>query len=227
MTLVISSLNQDISWFPKPDQALEEPNGLLAFGGDLSPERLKAAYSNGLFPWFSEGDPILWWCPNPRSVLYPELFKPSRSLLKFMRNTDYSVHSDTVFENVLDGCATTREDTWITPEMHDAYSQLHQMGTAHSMEYWLDGELRGGLYGLQIGAVFFGESMFSTSDNASKVAFFHLCQHLIQIGVKLIDCQVHNPHLASLGAVEISRDTFLEKLKVLIQQPVEWGQFHG
>ena len=213
-------------WFPPVHLALEEPNGLLAFGGDLSPERLKLAYRQGIFPWFSEGEPLLWWSPAPRMVLFPEEVKISRSLRKRLKRGDFQVTYNQAFSQVIHACAELRrhrEGTWITPEMEAAYTQLHQEGVAQSVEVWQEQQLVGGLYGLALGRVFFGESMFSRVSDASKVALVSLAQRLNALEFNLIDCQVHSPHLASLGAREISRDEFLSLLKQGVegdQQPI-------
>ena len=203
-------------WFPPVNQALDEPNGLLAIGGDLSPERLKLAYRQGIFPWFSEGEPLLWWSPAPRMVLFPEQVKVSRSLNKRLKRHDFQVTYNQCFDQVIHFCAALRqqqEGTWITQEMTLAYQKLHQQGVAHSVEAWQDGELVGGLYGLALGRVFFGESMFSKVADASKVALVTLAQHLEALNFLVIDCQVYSAHLASLGAKEIDRDEFLNLLE--------------
>ncbi len=207
--------------FPPVELALSDPNGLLAAGGDLSPERIIKAYCSGIFPWYNNDQPILWWSPNPRAVIYPKQLHISRSLAKTLRRNTFQVTFDTAFETVLNACAAPRQDedgTWITPEMHVAYTQLHQLGIAHSVEAWQDGKLVGGLYGLAIGRVFFGESMFSRATDASKVAFVKLCQQLQQWGFTLIDCQVSSSHLSSLGAVDISRQTFISLLNKFANQ---------
>ena len=206
--------------FPHVDQALEEPNGLLAAGGDLSAPRLVNAYRHGIFPWFSEDEPILWWSPNPRCVLIPSNIYISTSMRKHMRKHAWEVTFDQAFDHVIQYCSELREEsgTWITDEIIDAYKSLHQQGVAHSVEVWSeDGELIGGLYGLAMGKLFFGESMFSLSPNASKVAFISLAKQLRSWGYPLIDCQVHNPHLESLGAVSISRDQFLHYINNYIE----------
>ncbi|MDF0605353.1 leucyl/phenylalanyl-tRNA--protein transferase [Neisseriaceae bacterium TC5R-5] len=207
--------------FPPVQQALSEPNGLLAAGGDLSPSRILKAYSLGIFPWFSAGDPILWWSPAPRMVLFPEELKLSRSLAKLLRNSHYEIRVDTAFAEVMQACALPRDGqpgTWIVPEMVAAYCRLHQLGYAHSFETWMDGQLVGGLYGVSLGQMFYGESMFSRRSNASKLAFVHLVRHLQSQGVSMIDCQMHTPHLQSLGARLVSRDVFLATLQEKIQQ---------
>jgi leucyl/phenylalanyl-tRNA--protein transferase len=209
--------------FPPAEQAQREPNGLLAVGGDLSQARLLNAYRNGIFPWYSDGQPILWWSPDPRLVLRPEQMKISRSLGKVLRNRGFSVSFDCDFSNVIRACAAPRQyegETWITKEMVTAYETLHRAGHAHSVEVWLDEELVGGLYGVSAGSAFFGESMFSTERDASKVALVCLARRLSSWGYKMIDCQVYSQHLASLGAEEISRSCFLEVLRNSIDDPV-------
>lgn len=208
--------------FPPVDLALDEPNGLLAVGGDLSPDRLIKAYGLGIFPWFNHDQPILWWSPNPRAVLFPDQLHISRSLHKAIRRGSYKITLDTAFADVMQACAAPRpqqEDTWITPEMHKAYLQLHEMGIAHSVEAWLGDKLVGGLYGLSIGKAFFGESMFSQASNASKTAFVHLAKQLQTWQFKLIDCQVSSEHLESLGAGDIERTKFIHLLQQAIQHP--------
>ena len=180
--------------FPPLSKALKDPDGLLAAGGDLSPRRLLNAYQHGIFPWYSEGEPILWWSPDPRCVLFPDKLKVSRSLRKTLNKKLFEVRMDTAFAEVMSACAEPRPDqsgTWITFDMFQAYVQMHELGYAHSVECWQDGELVGGLYGMAIGKVFFGESMFSRVSDASKVALYHLCQHLKTHGFELIDSQVH------------------------------------
>ncbi len=216
--------------FPPLDRALSYPNGLLALGGDLKPERLLSAYRRGIFPWYSEDQPILWWSPDPRMVMFPEHFEPSRSLRKSMRNKGFTVSLDHAFENVIRRCAETfRPDqfgTWITPEMRDAYITLHYLGHAHSVECWQRGRLVGGLYGMSLGRVFFGESMFSLVPDASKVAYARLIEKLLEWGYELIDCQVYTSHLESLGARMIPREDFQALLAVLCpgdnDQPGSW-----
>jgi leucyl/phenylalanyl-tRNA--protein transferase len=202
--------------FPPPESALEHPAGLLAAGGDLSPERLLAAYAQGIFPWYAEGEPILWWSPAPRMVLFPDHLKISRSLAKTLKNTRYEIRVDSAFRQVMQACSApraTQSGTWIVPEMIDAYCRLHALGYAHSCETWIDGRLAGGLYGVSIGCMFYGESMFARERDASKLAFAHLVRHLGAQGVGMIDCQMYTPHLASLGAALIPRAEFLATLK--------------
>jgi len=216
--------------FPPLRSALKHPNGLLAAGGELSPERLLDAYRRGIFPWFSAGDPILWWSPDPRMVLAPGELRVTRSLAKTLRNKAYEVRFDTAFDDVMRGCAAPREDqrgTWITAEMRTAYGRLHELGYAHSVETWVDGRLAGGLYGVAIGRVFFGESMFTRARDASKIAFVHLVRRLEREDYRLIDCQMHTEHLASLGAREIARREFSRRVKDLVdysRPPGRWTE---
>jgi len=200
--------------FPDVDFALEEPNGLLALGGDLRPERLLYAYAHGIFPWYGDGQPILWWSPDPRMVLEPGALRISRSLRKRLRRREYRVTRDRVFRAVVEGCAAPRarqRGTWIVPEMMEAYGRLHALGHAHSIECWREQRLVGGLYGVAIGRVFFGESMFSAMPDASKVALVHLCR----LGFELIDCQLPSEHLVRLGAHTLSRAQFCRRLEAL------------
>lgn len=204
--------------FPPVESALREPegpNGLLAVGGDLSPSRLLAAYRQGIFPWYSPGEPLLWWSPDPRMVLFPDELKISRSLAKTLRNQPYSVRLDHCFSRVMAECSAPRHGhtgTWISLEMQQAYTKLHELGHAHSVETWVEGELVGGLYGVALGRVFYGESMFSRQPDASKIALAHLCHYLRQQDYVVIDCQMKTEHLASLGAREISRHDFVTGL---------------
>ncbi len=212
--------------FPPLTSARKEPNGLLAVGGDLTPRRLLEAYRRGIFPWFSEGDPILWWSPDPRMVLIPAELKISRSLAKSLRNRRFEVRFDSDFASVIRACAAPRDGqpgTWITPEMRNAYLHLHRLGYAHSVETWIDGELAGGLYGVAMGAAFFGESMFSRARDASKIALVHLVRKLEADGYGMIDCQMRTEHLASLGAREIPRARFSRQLREL----VDYGRAPG
>ncbi len=204
--------------FPDANLALTEPDGLLAAGGNLSPGRLLNAYRNGIFPWYNEGQPILWWSPNPRSVLSPDQPKISRSLRKVLQKEKFEVTYDRCFETVISACAEPRRKeagTWITDAIMSAYTRLHQLGYAHSIECWQENELVGGLYGVSIGRVFFGESMFSRVSDASKVAFVHLLHQLADWRYELVDCQVYTSHLASLGAYNITRQQFLDQLNIL------------
>jgi leucyl/phenylalanyl-tRNA--protein transferase len=209
--------------FPDPALAETEPNGLLAVGGDLSPQRLRNAYRLGIFPWYSAGQPILWWSPDPRLVLFPDGLRISRSLRRTLRRGTFSISLDRAFGAVIRACAAPRPDadgTWILPEIARAYERLHALGLAHSAEAWQDDELVGGLYGVAIGRTFFGESMFSRASDASKVALVHLVRSLAAWGYALIDCQVYTPHLASLGAVEIPRAEFQRRLAEAVDAPV-------
>lgn len=218
--------------FPPLELALADPNGLLCAGGDLSPQRLLAAYRHGIFPWFSDGQPILWWSPDPRMVLFPDEFRISRSLRKTLRAGGYEVRLDNDFAAVIDACAHTwrpgQPGTWITAEMRGAYSRLFELGWAHSVEIWVAGdngdELVGGLYGLAIGRMFYGESMFSRRRDASKVAAAHLARFLGERGFGMIDCQMRTEHLASLGAREIPRAEFAQRLTALVEggAPGRW-----
>lgn len=197
--------------FPEIGSALSEPNGLLAAGGDLSPSRLLCAYRRGIFPWYSDDQPILWWSPDPRMVLFPARFKVSTSLRKKLRQKALRVSSNEAFARVMDGCAAPRAGqpgTWITPEMVDAYQTLYELSYARSLECWQGSRLVGGLYGVSLGRVFFGESMFSLEPDASKIALFHLCQQ----GYEVIDCQMPSGHLARLGADPIAREQFARLL---------------
>jgi leucyl/phenylalanyl-tRNA--protein transferase len=206
--------SQNPQYFPDPQFAETEPNGLLALGGDLSPERLLAAYRQGVFPWYSQGQPLLWWSPDPRLVLFPERLHLSRSLGKALRQTQAEIRFDHSFGQVIRACAAPRarqDGTWINPEMLAAYSELHRLGHAHSVEVWQAGELVGGLYGIALGRIFFGESMFSRAENASKMALAGLV-HALGNRLDLIDCQVRTLHLVSLGAEEIPRQDFLQRL---------------
>lgn len=208
--------------FPAAERAMREPNGLLCAGLDLSPERILAAYRQGIFPWFNHGEPVLWWSPNPRMVLVPDEFKLSRSLRQRMKKGGYEIRVDTSFEQVMTACGESRKGqsgTWIGPAMMDAYTSLHEMGYAHSIETWMDGELAGGLYGLAIGRMFYGESMFARRTDASKMALAHLCRQLDLWGFELIDCQMETAHLASLGAKQVSREVFIQEMKRLIKLP--------
>ena len=205
--------------FPPIAHAQSGPNGLLAIGGDLSTKRLLDAYRQGIFPWFNLGEPVLWWSPDPRMILIPNQFKISRSLSKVLRNSEYQVRTDTAFEQVMRACAAPRNDqhgTWVNEEMIRAYCKLHQLRYAHSVEIWINNKLVGGLYGISLGRAFYGESMFSYANNASKVALAHLCRQLHRWQFGIIDCQMSTPHLASLGAHEMPREDFLAKLKELV-----------
>lgn len=214
--------------FPPVTQALREPDGLLAAGGDLSPGRLLAAYRSAVFPWFSPGDPILWWSPSQRMVLQPSQVRVTRSLVKAMRNRRYRITIDTAFEQVMRACAAPRDGqngTWITDEMVAAYAELHRLGHAHSYEFWQDGRLAGGLYGVAVGRMFYGESMFHRATDASKITFVTMAQHLQRHGFGMVDCQMFTPHLESLGAQLISRDEFIARLETSLGQPQPAGMW--
>ncbi len=218
------------SFFPPLETALVKPNGLLAAGGDLSPERLIEAYRSGIFPWFNANETILWWSPDPRMVLFPSELRISRSLNKILRNSNYEVRVDSAFSQVIQACAEPRKGqsgTWIHSDMVSAYTVLHEMGLAHSVETWVGGELVGGLYGIAQGKMFFGESMFSRIHDASKIAFVHLVKQLERWNFKMIDCQMKTTHLASFGAREIPRKEFSQKLKELVNysNQIEKWQF--
>jgi len=211
--------------FPHPDEATED--GLLAIGGDLSPQRLVAAYANGIFPWYSENDPILWWTPDPRMILFPQNFKISKSLKQALNKSIYELRIDTAFEQVINNCKSIprkyEEGTWITEEMKSAYIHLHKLGLAHSFESWQNNNLVGGLYGISLGKAFFGESMFQKATDASKVAFYHLSQFCLKWNFGLIDCQLPNDHLESMGAVEIPRSDFLNLLDKALKEKTKQG----
>ncbi len=221
MTAALPWLDAD-SVFPDPGQALAHPPGLLAAGGDLSPQRLLQAYRNGIFPWFSPGDPILWWSPDPRCVISPEHFQPSRSLRQRLRQGRWRFSVDRVFDEVIAACAAPRayaDGTWISPDIQAGYRALHALGHAHSLEVWQDDELVGGLYGVAVGRMFCGESMFSRRTDASKLAFWALMQLGRHWRLPLIDCQLENAHLLSLGAVICPRPDYLQALQQLRDQP--------
>ena len=214
--------------FPDPAQAFDVPDGLLAAGGDLSAERLLYAYRHGIFPWFEEGQPILWWSPDPRCVLRPANFHLSRRLARYFRHAEFEITVNAAFTRIVDECAADRpgqQGTWITPGMKKAYGDLHRAGWAHSVEIWSGDELAGGLYGLAIGRAFFGESMFSTRSNGSKAALFALCRALAASDFGLLDCQVESPHLLSLGAVSIPRAQFLGEIARLCDEAVPFAGF--
>jgi leucyl/phenylalanyl-tRNA---protein transferase len=207
--------------FPSLEQALTEPNGLIAIGGDLTAERILAAYKRGIFPWFSPEEPILWWSPNPRMVLFPEQVKIGRSLRKVIQQQPFEIRINTAFPDVISACSQTarpgQQGTWISTEMIDAYCELHSLGYAHSVEAWQDNTLVGSCYGIKIGRMFYGESMFHHVSNASKVAFAHMVEWLNTQQVGMIDCQMHTPLLESFGAYEIPRDHFIKRLSDLVQ----------
>lgn len=208
--------------FPPLQAALTEPNGLLAVGGDLSQERLLDAYAHGIFPWYNDGDPVLWWSPDPRMVLFPGELNISRSLRKTLAKGNYEIRVDSAFREVMQGCAQPRVDqngTWITGEIIDGYCRLHHLGVAHSVETWINDEMVGGLYGVALGRMFYGESMFSRRSDASKIAFAHLVRQLQRWNFGMIDCQMKTVHLTSLGAREIPRGDFAARLAGLVNLP--------
>ncbi len=212
--------------FPNVKLALTEPDGLLAVGGDLSIERLCSAYQHGIFPWYSDGQPILWWSPDPRAVLFLDNLRISRSLQKILRNQKYRVTLDTTFDTVIQNCAQSRKDsngTWIVDDMQQAYIDLHAAGFAHSVEVWQGDELIGGLYGVSLGGAFFGESMFSRQSNGSKIALAHLVAQLNEWGFGFIDSQVYSDHLGSLGAITIPRKEFIKRLDIETSKPTRMG----
>lgn len=213
MAIYLTELDNTFN-FPSPYKALTDPNGLLAFGGDLDPMRILNGYHQGIFPWYGPGEPILWWSPSPRAVFDPSTFQPSKSLKKFQRKHNYQVTLNQATERVINLCSSTRpaSETWLNEDMQAAYIELANLGYCHSVEVWHEDELIGGLYGISVGLLFCGESMFSLKDNASKIALWYLCNHLKTKQGQLIDCQIMNPHLASLGAFEIERDAFMQKL---------------
>ena len=225
----VYQLIPEVPLFPPVDQA--EDDGLLAVGGDLTKERLLAAYRRGIFPWYEVGQPILWWSPDPRLVLFPEELKISRSLRKVLRKEQFEIRFDSAFEDVIKACADVRtergDETWIIPEMQQAYTDLHQEGYAHSVESWLNGELVGALYGISLGQCFFGESMFSAVSDSSKAALVALAEFSKQVGIKIIDCQMTTQHLLSLGAREIDRQSFLSKLNQYLEKPDIKGSWYG
>lgn len=225
--------------FPDIAEALEEPNGLLAAGGDLTPDWLLCAYQAGAFPWYDEEQPILWWSPDPRCIIIPTSFMPSRSLAKRLRRSNYEVHVDRDFHSVIRLCserpstkgddgASRGEGTWITPEMMHAYIELHELGFAHSVECYIEGRLAGGLYGVAMGNLFFGESMFHRETDASKIAFAYLMKMMASKGSEMVDCQITNPHLEALGAIEIPREAFRQKLQAgLAASEIDWQRIKG
>lgn len=215
--------------FPSTELALTEPNGLLAAGGGLEPERILAAYRQGIFPWYMPDDPILWWSQNPRMVLFPNELHIPRSLAKVLRNRSYEIRFDTTFRQVMECCAAPRKEgagTWISQDMLEAYCCLHRLGYAHSVETWIDGELVGGLYGIAIGQVFYGESMFARKPDASKIAFACLVPWLEKRGFRLIDCQMRTDHLARFGGQEIPRRNFCSLLTEFVAMPGMPGLWH-
>ncbi len=224
--MAIYRLGREVAF---PDPALAEPGGLLAVGGDLSPERLLTAYAEGIFPWFDDRSPILWWSPDPRLVLDPGDLHVSRSLERTLRRGTFRVTADTAFERVIRRCAERERPgqagTWITAGMVDAYCRLHRLGLAHSFEAWEGDALGGGLYGVSLGSAFFGESMFADRRDASKAAFVRAVEWLASRGVSLVDCQVRTEHLVSLGAHELPRSAFLERLRAALEEPTRSGRW--
>lgn len=213
MTQTIPLLNADSLAFPPIQAALKDPNGLLAFGGDLTTQRLTQAYSLGIFPWFSEGEPIMWWSPNPRAVIYCDQIKINKTLRKHLKKQGFTVTLNNAFDEIIEFCADApfrKEGTWIVDEMVQAYKLMHQQGLAHSIEVWSENELVGGLYGVAINGYFSGESMFYKQSNASKIALVYLVKLFKSQNIEFIDCQMLNPFLADMGCVEITRDKFAQ-----------------
>lgn len=244
------TLLDNLHRFPPPENALDDPNGLLAFGGDLSVERLMQAYQQGIFPWFNDGEPILWWSPDPRGIMELKDLHLPRSFKRFLRKHRFKVTLNHDFHAVIEGCASIprkpayygepesdlnqtpshnhqeQSQTWITKQMFEAYLRLHQAGHAHSIEVWDNQQLVGGLYGVSIGAVFCGESMFHKASNASKLAYFHLVKYMTEKEMDFIDCQLQNPFLQSLGCKEVSRNTFLERLAISSSKTIQTNLWH-
>ncbi|HEH9431529.1 TPA: leucyl/phenylalanyl-tRNA--protein transferase [Aeromonas sobria] len=223
MSRYLTQLDDELCWFPDPCHALEEPNGLLAIGGDLSPARLLAAYHKGIFPWNEPHQPTLWWSPDPRGVIRPDQLHVGRTLQKIIRRTPFDISVNRAFNEVITACAAPRrtaDGTWISSPMIEAYQQLHRLGHAHSIEIWQEGVLQAGLYGLSIGRLFCGESMFSRIDNGAKLAMVALCRHFSRHHGALIDCQMQNAFLATLGIEEWPRSRFLAELTRLGRQPL-------
>ena len=223
----IPLLDPDQPHFPNPAAALTEPDGLLAAGGNLLPQTLVNAYRRGIFPWYQDGDPILWWSPAIRCVIDPLTLHCSKSLHKSLRRKDYQVTVNAAFDQVIVACSEPRDNeggTWITEEMIAAYTELHRLGRAHSFEVWHNRQLVGGLYGIAVGGLFCGESMFSRRTDSSKIAMAHLCRWGLEFGIELIDCQLVNPHLLSLGAQSVKRGEFLKQLAHLREQHSPWPE---
>ena len=213
--------------YPKrfPEMSHADDDGLLAYGGDLSPETLLLAYKNGIFPWYNEDEPILWWSPNPRSVIFIEEIKISKSMRKFLKKDLFTVTFDKCFEEVICACGDVRDETWISEKFVETYTKLYDMGIAHSVEVWRGERLVGGLYGLSLGKMFFGESMFSIETNSSKIALIKLCEYLKEKDYYVVDCQVHNSHLESMGAREIERSEFLKILENQINKKGKYSKW--
>lgn len=223
MSQILYQLNDNDLAFPSPANALSDPNGLLAIGGDLTVNRLTKAYASGIFPWFSEGDPIMWWSPNPRAIIPTDQIHINKTLKKFLRKMDYRITLNHAFEEVITYCSDApfrSDETWIVEDMLDAYVNLHQSGSAHSVEVWQGEALVGGLYGVAINGFFSGESMFYKASNASKVALIAIAEQLKTLGVSFIDCQIQNPFLASMGAIEIPRNQFYQHQLVELQREI-------
>lgn len=223
MRQIIYQLSEDDLTFPSPHLALTEPNGLLAIAGDLSPQRLINAYRDGIFPWYSEGDAIMWWSPDPRAIISIDQLNINKTLKKVIKKQPYRITLNNAFEEVIGFCADApfrSEATWIVDDMEAAYIQLHQLGYAHSIEVWDGNELVGGLYGIAINGFFSGESMFYSKSNASKLALVAIAQHLRSIGITIIDCQLTNPFLESMGCIEIKRSDFIDIKAVQLTTPV-------
>lgn len=223
MTIYLTELTNDKTYFPNLNTALQDPDGLLAIGGDLTPERIVNAYRNGIFPWFSNDEPILWWSPSKRAVIQPAQCHISKSMKKLIRKNNFTITINSAFPAVINACAqprTSQPETWICPPMIAAYNRLHQLGYAHSIEVWKDNKLVGGLYGMGIGKLFCGESMFSIEDNSSKIAFIALNQHLGNFPDTYIDCQMQTSHLSSLGVKEVERTQFIQYLHNAKDQPL-------
>ena len=218
-------LEPDVIEFPPVEEALDDPDGLLAAGGELSLPWLVHAYRQGIFPWYQDDDPILWWSPATRCLIEPKALNISRRLLRLLRQQPYQIKTDSAFSEVVKACAEPRGDggTWITEEMMDAYTALHEQGQAHCVEVWDGSDLVGGIYGVHIGGIFCGESMFSRVDNGSKVAIAHLCQWMAAEGLELLDCQMINPHLLSLGAISMPRSDFLTRLHNIRDRQHKWS----
>ncbi|QOL25029.1 leucyl/phenylalanyl-tRNA--protein transferase [Thalassotalea sp. LPB0316] len=229
MSQTLHFLNEHSLAFPDPHFALSEPNGLLALGGDLSPSRLIEAYANGIFPWYSQDEPIMWWSPDPRAIIPTSDIRVNKTLRKFLKKMDYRITCNYAFEEVISQCADApfrHEETWIVEDMQVAYHSLHKLGHAHSIEVWQDKQLVGGLYGVAINGFFSGESMFYQAPNASKVALLALSQLLSSHDINFIDCQINNPFLASMGAIEISRDEFIQQKNTAIKTSLPSGVWH-
>ncbi|WP_462055391.1 leucyl/phenylalanyl-tRNA--protein transferase [Vibrio cholerae] len=227
MAIYLTELSPETLTFPSPFTALDDPNGLLAFGGDLRPERIWAAYQQGIFPWYGREDPILWWSPSPRAVFDPTRFQPAKSVKKFQRKHQYRVSVNHATSQVIEQCALTRpaDQRWLNDSMRHAYGELAKQGRCHSVEVWQGEQLVGGLYGISVGQLFCGESMFSLATNASKIALWYFCDHFSRHQGQLIDCQVMNPHLQSLGATTLSREQFIQSLLSFKEKQVLSGCF--